>query len=76
MFVDGDTDQWCKPGWLLLLAGQAWNGGKVQGHHRDPTGRCFFLYVVSLVLYYIIQSLYHGHYALLSPSLSPRPDYW
>ena len=36
----------------------------------------FCLYVVSLVLYYIIQSLYHGHYALLSPSLSPRPDYW
>ena len=23
-----------------------------------------------------IQSLFHGHYALLSPLLFPRPDYW
>ena len=24
----------------------------------------------------LVQSLFHGHYALLSPSLSPQPDYW
>jgi len=70
----GDKEVW------LGETSSAWGGGAPGLSDTWAGGYCWLdklgmaaRYRVTTV---IRQSLFHGHYALLSPLLFPRPDYW